>query len=269
VAYVISKVVGISDMTLVLLGSLLPHITFVSLIILSRIFKINKHKAYLYTAPFHTPFMMMLLSATIATATTGQGTAFIYLLLGTASHFILDLLSKGGYVELFYPFSMTSISLKVFWPESISGYILLIGSSISVIFAVLNEAIYSIFRFQLRAETILLLTIIFIITFLTKNLIREEYTYFKFSDNPEQWEGKQLSFHTRYVKSVEPLEIDIADRNFEAVTNEQLKIGDQISFEAKYSKGRLYITALHKHNTLLKTVTSLLGLTLFLLIIVF
>lgn len=272
-AYLISKVIGISDVAPVLLGSILPDITFVSLIFFSKVFKINKHDVYVYAAPFHTPFMMILLSVAIAAVTTSRETAFFYLIIGATSHFILDLLAKGGSVELFYPFNMTPVSFKVFWPESIGGYVLLIGSSASLIFALLVDPLHLSIGFHFSLESILALAVISLLISMfviqKRNLIREKYIYFKFSSNPELWDGKHLSFNTRYVQSVNPLKIDIANKCFEAVTDEKLEIGNQISFGANYSKGKLYIDSLHKHNTFLKTFTSFLGFSLFLFIIVF
>ncbi len=263
VAYILGRVLKVKDKRLLFLGAVLPDLIWVLLLFLVTFLNFNPAKIhYLFTflLPFHTPFMLLIMAGAIATVMKNQKQAFALLAIAVCSHFLLDLLILGEYVEVFYPVDITPLNFGLFWPESIPGYFLIGTSALILIYAFFMEGVQTQFELVWRKRTLLLLAVIIVLSISTSGFVRSEYKYFKFSDHPELWEGKQTDFHSRYVTGVNPILIGITDESFEAVTDYPLKKGDQISFTANYTSGKLVITSLHVNDTLFKFSTSFIGL---------
>lgn len=263
VAYVLGRVLKVKDKRMLFLGAILPDFIWVLMLALIIFLKFNSaqiHFLFTFLLPFHTPFMLLLVTGAISTAMKNQKQAFILLLLGVCSHLLLDFFTLGEYVEVFYPIDITPLNFGLFWLESIPGYLLVGASALILLYAFFTEKMQKQFEFALKKRMLLLLAVIAILSISTSGFVRSEYKYFKFSDHPELWEGKQIDFHSRYVTGVNPVMIGVTDKSFEAVTSYPLKKGDHIFFTANYHDGKLFITSLHVNDTLLKFSTSLIGL---------
>lgn len=262
VTYLIARLLRIEDKRALLLGGILPDVTWI-VIMLTSMMGFDLYKTYLYLAPFHTPVGAILLSILIASCMKDSKKTFLHLCIGFSVHMALDLLVLGENQELLYPLNMSSYSMGIVWPESTVALAVVAISAAIMIYAVFKEPQYRKFEFKFRKESILVGLMIAGLLLSTAILIRDEYTYFKFSDKPELWENKEQFFHMRYVVGTDPLTIAITNKTFEAEADYPLKAGDMISFSAVYKKNKLYVDAVHVHDQQLKIATSLVGLVFF------
>ncbi|MBP7496919.1 MAG: metal-dependent hydrolase [Bacteroidales bacterium] len=100
--------------TVFIIGAVLPDV-------FSRL-RIIADDYHWFLSTFHTPFVLILLSLLISRffAPGLRKRVFKILLMGVASHFVLDILQlgiddKGN--NLFFPFTDWDIQLGIFWPE--------------------------------------------------------------------------------------------------------------------------------------------------------
>ncbi|MEN6328763.1 MAG: metal-dependent hydrolase [Methanobacteriaceae archaeon] len=141
IAYIVCRILyfkypmfNSANTVLAMLGSLLPDISKLGVVVhlfSTHIFEYNLND-YIYT--FHTPLASLVLAGLIAIFFQEKKSAFLFLSLGVFTHYLLDLLLiqvGGGYFFLF-PFSWQIFHLDLLPPDGYKFTLVLVIVAISL-----------------------------------------------------------------------------------------------------------------------------------------
>lgn len=268
IAYFIARMLIIKDIRLVLLGSILPDVSRINLLLID-VLKFDPIDTYTYFEPFHTPFVIFFICILISLFNQNPKKCFQLIFFGAITHFILDAAQTNiGYGEmLFYPFSFYQISFNLFWHENLAGMTLTLLSGIILL---ISNKRYEITNFTLSNKDLKIATllVLLIIAFplITQNmLIQSNSHYLDFFLHPQKYDGKEVAFSYSRIISENPIIVKEMGATFEIKTTEVLKEGDWVSMRALYKNGLVYPTEIYIHRQLLKPILSLIGLIFFIL----
>lgn len=125
IGLILAELLSIRKKSLVILGALMPDV-------LSKLFLVYVYfniPPVVSFVPFHTPFMMLLLSILIAPLFNhNKIKTLLFINLGSISHFLSDMTMKHFGVigsRLLFPFSLENYTLNLIWPNN-SFYILML-----------------------------------------------------------------------------------------------------------------------------------------------
>jgi hypothetical protein len=111
---------------IVMLGALIPDIYKINLLL-------DQFGIYLqdFLIPIHLPIGSLFIAALFSLFFSNRKSIFLFLIMGIATHYMLDLLIFGGGMELFYPFSSLNFQIGVI---SITDYTITIISIVLTFF---------------------------------------------------------------------------------------------------------------------------------------
>ena len=103
------------DISLVIIGSLLPDLIKINLIF--DVLKINTHGFF---DPLHTPIGSLLVAGSISFLFPKVKEAFLFLSVGIVTHFILDFFLEhtSGGMKILFPFSWEEWQIHVIRPDN-------------------------------------------------------------------------------------------------------------------------------------------------------
>lgn len=123
-----------SDVSLVVAGSLLPDIFKIQM--LFDALQINTHGFF---DPLHTPCGTLLIALMLSLLFKMAGRAFIFLMMGASTHYLLDffLMHAAGGMKMLFPFSWEEYQIHIissgnYW---VTVSALIIGAIFCIIFA--------------------------------------------------------------------------------------------------------------------------------------
>jgi len=127
-----------SDVSLVVVGSLLPDIFKIQLVF--NAMQIDTHGFF---DPIHTPCGTLLIALLLSLLFKMAGRAFIFLIMGASTHYFLDffLMHTAGGMKLLFPFSWEEYQLHIissgnYW---VTIFALIIGAIFYFIFLNKND----------------------------------------------------------------------------------------------------------------------------------
>ncbi len=270
-AYVMARLVKLRDLKLFFLGSLLPDISRVALYFtdLAHLDQISSH---LYFMPFHTPFMAALVALIISLFSENFIKCFLLIFLGAIFHLALDLTQYriGSGVLLFYPFSLGQFYFGLFWSgDNISVLLRVLAIGILVICFLRKRPVkrpLSLKTANLRIAFPLMVLVLIIPLSTTSLMMKNNVNYLDFFAHPEEWEGQKVEFYKATVISTNPVIVREMGVKFELVTSEEFREGDRICIRATHKEGRIFPVFIHRYRGPSKSMVSLVGLLLFVLI---
>ena len=280
VAYFLGKCFGLRNTCWFLLGAVLPDVFSRTSYVLLDLFHFSKYLGiwvHLYLDVFHTPYICLFLSLSLASLTTHPKKVFGLLFGGSLVHFFLDLgqaYFHGG-TPLFYPFVLKPFSLEWFWYDQDIVYLIVISISLLFIISLyLNKNKLTGVFFKWNSHRVLVSILFFIPALLTPYLTMEklQITNYKstgFLSHPARYEGKKVSLTVSKVISINPIMIDEAGFYFSIKNNtaRPIKLGDVISLRGFYQDEVIQVQDIFIHrNKYFKTVLSLIGLVILLVI---
>lgn len=242
--YLISRSIDKEDVTLALIGAILPDVISRVEVIMIDIFHLFIIENFSFSC-FHTPFMLAFLCLAIALFTVRVKRSFAVLFGFSLLHLFLDMLEVkvpafGSF--LFFPFYVRPYSFNVFKFQGI-GYIL----TYSLFLLALSTALIQRRRFPkirwTKKHFIWALPVIFfllIYPFYATRILREHNAGdYYFLTNPHEWDGKKVNIHVSRVISTDPVVIEENRHHFEVVTDEEFQVGDWISIYGTYNMGKI------------------------------
>ena len=97
-----------SNAAIVMLGALIPDIYKITLLLNS--FGIN---LYNFLTPIHLPIGSMFIAALFSLFFINRKSIFLFLIMGIATHYALDLLLFGGGMAIFYPLNPSKFQIGI------------------------------------------------------------------------------------------------------------------------------------------------------------
>ena len=277
-AYAGLKFFKVKEIRWVLLGSLLPDvISRVAYVLFDLLpLKLNHQFFHLYFNFYHTPFMVLFVSAMIALLTRKPYQVFCLIYLSSLLHIFLDLFQKsmGGGSPIFFPFKLNNFSFQLFWYDSIWIKIIFFITLLILILMFFKErrkfktVVLDHFSFKkLGLFLMLLLFCIFFPFLFVKKGLKENIFSTSFIKNPKAFEGKKIFLTvSKIIKKKQQFYIKEGSQVFLLTSNQNqsLKEGDWVSVEGIYQKGEIFAHTIHKHDYYFKIKASLVGGMLFL-----
>ncbi len=270
-AYVMARLIKMRDLKLFFLGSLVPDIPRIGLYFTS-FFHLNQIGSHSYFVPFHTPLMAALVALTISLFSEDFKKCFSLIFLGTILHLLLDVTQYriGSGVLLFYPFSFRQFHLNLFWSgDNISIFLRILAIGVLLICLLEKRSIGSPLSFKtekLRIAFPLVLLSLLIPLSTMGPIVKNNVDYLDFFAHPEKWEGKKVEFYKARVVSTNPVIVKEMGARFELVTSREFKRNERVSIRCTYEKGRIIPDFIHRYRGPSKSMVSLVGLLLFVLL---
>ncbi|MEK6937002.1 MAG: hypothetical protein AABW58_02935 [Nanoarchaeota archaeon] len=265
IALVISLVFKIKNWKLVILGSVLPDLPRVLLIILTYL-DFNEINSFLILEPLHTPFITVLESLAIALIFKNPLQNFLLIYLGVITHLFSDFLQfagKFGHLML-YPFSYKQFSMGLFY----GGHVIypIIGLIVLIIsFYFLKNKKNNLELNKKFYLSIVPLIIILIFMFSTPGKILENNVHgTDFLLNPDKYNNEEVSLY--HVKVVSLNAVEEMSHLVKIETKENLKLNSFITVSGIYKDNKIYVNDIF-HNTETKLYSSFLGLFIFIFLI--
>ncbi len=288
VSYLISKLLKIRDISLVLIGTLLPDISRVLAIL--DFFNLSATAYYALLMPLHSPFTLVFLATATSFLFKRPLRSFLLIILGSAIHLILDQLQSAYYTGklLLYPFSYHPFkSFNVFWADSSVALVLIVISFFILVYAIFDKNKKPLkFTHKKIHLTIFFLLISLTIPFLTYNAFIEKDPYIQqFQNNNKelyfsyaviisdpyiqqfQNNNKELYFSYAVIISENPLILKEMDYEYEIINQIKVNEKDWISAKADRIGNKIFIKEYYKHNKYLKEGASVIGLIMFIIIL--
>ncbi len=265
VSYLISKLLKIRDISLVLIGTLLPDISRVLAIL--DFFNLSATAYYALLMPLHSPFILVFLATATSFLFKRPLRSFLLIILGSAIHLILDQLQSAYYTGklLLYPFSYHPFkSFNVFWADSSVALVLIVISFFILVYAIFDKNKKPLkFTHKKIRLTIFFLLISLTIPLLTYNAFIEKDPYIQqFQNN-----NKELYFSYAVIISENPLILKEMDYEYEIINQIKVNEKDWISAKADRIGNKIFIKEYYKHNKYLKEGASVIGLIMFIIIL--
>ena len=270
-AYAVARLIKLRDLKLLFLGSLLPDLSRVALYF-TDFFHLDPISSHLYFVPFHTPFMAAVVGSVISLFSKNFKKSFFLIFLGAIFHLALDLTQyrMGNGVLLFYPLSFRQFYFNLFWSgDNVS--LLLRALSIGVLVICLLEkrpvgSPLSLKAVNLKIVVPLILVVLAIPLSTTGLMMKHNVDYLDFFAHPQKWEGKKVEFYKAKVISTNPVIVREMGVMFELVSSEKFREGDRICIEAIYKEGKISPVFIHRYRGPSKSMVSLVGLLVFILV---
>ena len=270
-AYVMARLIKMRDLKLFFLGSLVPDISRIGLYFAS-FFHLNQISSHLYFAPFHTPFVAALVACLISSFSKNFKKCFFLIFLGAILHLALDLTQYrvGNGVLLFYPFSFRQFYFSLFWSgDNVSIFLRILAIGVLLICLLEKRSIGSPLSFKavkLKIAFPLILLCLLIPLSTMGPIMKNNVDYLDFFAHPEKWEGEKVEFYKARVVSTNPVIVREMGVRFELVTSEEFKRNDRVSIKGAYEEGRIIPDFIHRYRGPSKSMVSLVGLLLFVLV---
>jgi len=265
-AYLVSKLLKIRDISLVLIGAILPDVSRVLAVL--NFFNLSAKTYYVYLSPLHSPFLVIILAIAMSLLFRKPLKSFLYLSLGFITHFFLDQLQSAYSTGklLLYPFSYLAFSqLNLFWADSKYMILFMIISFIILIYAVFDKNKKPVKITTKRVFLVILLILFYLILpVLTFNTFMEKDPYI------QQFERNNTELLIAYavIKSEDPIILSEMDYEYQITNQINVKKGDWISAKAEFQNNKITIKEYYKHNRLLKEGASALALLALIIIII-
>lgn len=259
IAYILAKLLRIESIFPVLIGAVLPDSIWFGMWSLELI-GFSTRSAYSFVLPFHTPFMMLIISIFLASFLIDEKKGVILIYFGAFTHLILDAMEYGNFVTFLYPFDIHPTSFNIFTLNSSFGYLLQTTSFLVLVYAIIKPSKTDL-ELTFRKYSVLLIPLLFLIPLSTYGYVSNEFFYFKFADHPEDYDDQEVFLANRPIISTTPLAIDVTGKNVYVETDDNFKIGDHLTVNGVYNKERNIIlnTKTHLHNDFLKPIFSVMG----------
>jgi hypothetical protein len=222
--------------------------------------------------PFHTPFMAALVALIISLFSENFKKCFFLIFLGAIFHLALDLTQYriGNGVLIFYPFSFRQFYFGLFWSgDNISVLLRALAIGILVICFLRKRPVkrpLSLKTANLRIAFPLMVLVLIIPLSTASLMIKNNVNYLDYFAHPQEWEGEKVEFYKATVISTNPVIIREMGVKFELVTSKEFREGDRICIRATHKEGRIFPVFIHRYRGPSKSMVSLVGLLLFVLI---
>ena len=274
VVYFLGKWWDMRNICWFLLGAVLPDVFSRTSYVLLDTIHFSKYLdgiwVHLYLDVFHTPYICLFLSLSLALLTRHPQKIFLLLFIGSLIHFLMDIgqtYFHGG-IPLLYPFILNPFSIELFQYEQ--HLIYFISTSIGcwlITSLYLNRSKITGVSLQWKPKQIML-SILFLIPvivtpYLTMDKLQKiNYKSTDFLVYPTKYEGKKVSLTVSRVVNVNPIKVDEAGFYFfvENRTTQKVKQDDLISLRGVYQNGIIYAKEIFVHHKYIKLVLSLMGL---------
>lgn len=264
-AYLVSKLLKIRDISLVLIGSILPDVA--RILSLLDFFDLAATTYYAYLTPLHSPFLVLIATIALSFLFKKPLRAFLLIAFGAFTHLFLDQLQSAYYTGklLLYPFSYIPFkSFNLFWADSGIAIFFMVISIFILVYAIFDKNKKSLkFTFKKIHLVILFGLIYLIIPLLTFNTFMQNDPYIQQFENNNQ----ELYISYAEVTSENPLILKEMDYEYEVLNQIDVKENDWVSAIAENSNNKITIKEHHKHNRYLKEGTSFVALILLMIII--
>jgi hypothetical protein len=264
-AYVAARVVRVQEVSLVLLGAVLPDVMVPALILKGWLNLPLSWNVYAYLAPFQSLTMVSLFALAIALLHKRPGYCFLLVLGGALTHFALDVLETDfdcG-VRVFYPFSFLTWAPGWLTSGSVLSLLLLGVSALALTVALRQRGSFAKVTLQCKnlRFVVPLVALALLLPLLTRQALMSHNVHFlAFLTNPTAWQGRSVDLCSSRVVSTSPLEIEEFNRRFELVTEADLGLGEKVSVRGVYRAGKIYPTRLYIHRGFSEVWVSLVGL---------
>ncbi|MBI4977672.1 MAG: hypothetical protein HZC28_09330 [Spirochaetes bacterium] len=256
------------DFRLMLLGAVLPDAWMPLHIAASDLVSMSGNSFMLYTVPWHTPFMMLLVSLVIALFTRDVLRSWLVLSAFSLLHILFDsfVLHYGIYIIHAYPFYYRPL-YRGFIPFNAAmlyaAPFVLLPSFVLIWKRHVPVPIFT-WSWKRVLPAAVLVALVAVLPLVTRQrLVDSGYHYLKFYENPASFEGKRVAFCISRVTSVDPLTVlemggrymlDTAGKDY------GLKKGNVISFDGVYTNGVVRVGTVAKYEPRTKSFMSLFGL---------
>jgi len=271
-----------SDVPLILGGSLLPDVGWIARRALHGLFSTDSIALSVWLIPWHTPWVLLLGCATLALICRTPVRAFSILYGVSWVHLLLDASQTrfGNGVLFLYPLSMRETSWHLFWPESPVNHALAIGSFIlllGLLFGLVDgpltvgwapsrasEGGQPSRRRRLFLSLIFVLAAVATVSLTRARLVEENVFNLRFVTDPSAFEGRRIALDRSLVVGDAPPRLRTFNgRQFLLTGDLDVNPGDTISLEGTYGGGRIAVQRYHKHQEELRSLYSLVGLTMY------
>ena len=265
-AYIVTRVSRLEDVRLFLLGAVLPDMTRFS-IALVHVLHIPPVETFSYFAPFHSLFLVFLVSVALALIHENPKKCLALVFGGALLHFFLDVLDADLDCGLWvlYPFCSQRFSLGLLRSEAASLSLLAV-SMIALLVAVFERGKFprTSFRVKNFRFALPLVLLVVVLPWFTRGLlVANNIHYLDFFTQPTEWENQQVEFCFSEVVSSNPVVVEEMGQRFQVVTAERLEKGEWISMRGVYRGGKVYPTMILEHKGFFEIWISLAGLVAF------
>lgn len=244
IGYLFSRRICREDLSLALIGSILPDVISRIEVILFDFLHLFIFKDFSFRC-FHTPFMLACLCMAVALLNIRPARTFTILFVFSLLHLFLDIIQvsvPGAGVLLFFPFSYKDYSLNLFNPKD-PGYLVFFVFFLSILLWSLFHAPPSPSghwsKQRLKWIPPILLFLIIFPFYASHTMFKHNIDSAQFLDNPDLWEGKNVYLHVSRVISSNPVRVEEGGKHFEVITTLRIREGEWISLQGIYSKGKI------------------------------
>ena len=265
-ALLICVIFKIKNWKLVLIGSVLPDFSRIFLIILNFL-GFDEIKSFLILEPFHTPFINLLMSISIALLFNNFWKNLLLVYLGVITHYLLDIFQfAGAYGHMiFYPLSFKEYSANLFYAGNIIfpiiGLIILAGS----LYFIKEKNYLKLSKTHYLSILPLIMAVLFVLS-THNNLLNANIEGVNFVSFPENYENQEVYLYNSDIVSINPLQLEEFGKIFLLETKENIKLNSIVSVHGIYKNNKIIVDSIFFHN-LNKHIFSLIGLIILVFIL--
>lgn len=252
-----------ADYRLALLGAVLPDMLMPPRIVFLDLFDLPAREFLLLSTPYHSPFIMVLVSLAIALFTRNVLLSWGVLSAFSVTHLIVDsfVAHYATYPMLAYPFHLGNIT-PAFIPFN-TPIMYILPAVLAPLFIIIwrsqrYEELFTFSAKRLAAVILVTAAALGIILFTRSAVLNSEYHYLRFFDDPKTYEGKKIEFCVSRVVSEQPPKVIEMGQTFTLETGGRyaLKTNMSVSFEGVYRNGVIHITELGIYQPRFKSAYS-------------